>query len=430
VISWSAIWWVLITFTSIFSTLCMAISLILRNGGRSAIERRLVAKGRDVAWKKMEPRRPLIAHAAALESIIVAVAWLTLWVIDFSGLPGENFSTAGFFVGICTGTFLCWIALDLIASGIARHAGPAVVSLSFPLLRLFDCTAFCVSWMARFIDEVIRRLSGAGAEINGEQAEAEAELLRSIEQSHREGGLDEGAVALIENVVEFSSTDVGEVMTPRTDIDGLEYTDDLSEIRRLIGEVGHSRIPVYEEDLDHISGILYAKDLVRWLGEEAADFTLRPLLRRPIVVPETKQVADLLADFQRSEVHMAMVVDEYGGTAGLVTIEDVLEEIVGEIVDEHEPDDEEHPSLRPLAEGQYEVDGHFHIDDLNEALDLGLPEDEEYDTVGGWLMACIGHVPVTGESYDENGHRFTATATTATQVERISIESRVVGSGN
>jgi CBS domain containing-hemolysin-like protein len=212
-------------------------------------------------------------------------------------------------------------------------------------------------------------------------------------------------------------------MTPRTDIDGLEYTDDLSEIRRLIGEVGHSRIPVFEEDLDHIVGILYSKDLVRWLGEIDPDFTLRPLLRRPIVVPETKQVADLLADFQRSEVHMAMVVDEYGGTAGLVTIEDVLEEIVGEIVDEHEPDDEEQPGLRSVAEGVYEVDGNFHIDDLNESLEMQLPEEEEYDTVGGWLMACIGHVPETGESYIENGHRFTAAATTPTQVERIMIES-------
>ena len=429
-IAWSATWWILISLGAICSTLSMSLSLILRNGGRSAIERRLAARGRDVTWQKMEPRRAIIAHVAALVSLLIAVAWMVLWVLDFSGLPGEEFSVPGFFVGICTGTVLCWISLDLVASGIARHAGPAAISMSFPFLRLFDCFAYGVSGIIRFTDEVIRRLSGAGTEGNGEQAEAEAELLRTIEQSHREGGLDEGAVALIENVVEFSSTDVGEVMTPRTDIDGLEYTDDLSEIRRLIAEVGHSRIPVYEEDLDHIAGILYAKDLVRWLGEEAADFTLRPLLRRPIVVPETKQVADLLADFQRSEVHMAMVVDEYGGTAGLVTIEDVLEEIVGEIVDEHEPDDEEHPTLRPLAEGQYEVDGHFHIDDLNEALDLGLPEDEEYDTVGGWLMACIGHVPETGESYDENGHRFTATATTPTQVERISIVARVVEPGN
>jgi CBS domain containing-hemolysin-like protein len=423
-IAWNITWWVLITAGAVYGTLCMSLSMILRNGGRSAIERRLAERGRDTAWNEMEPRRPFIAHAAALQAWCIAIAWLVLWVVDFSGLPGSDFSIAGFFVGIGTGAFFCWLALDLVATAIARHGAPATVSACFPLVRLLSVWAIFISWLSRFVDEVVRRLSGANLESSRNVGEAEAELLRSIEQTHREGGLDEGAVALLENVVEFSSTDVGEVMTPRTDIDGLEYTDDLAEIRRMIGEVGHSRIPVYDEDLDHIAGILYAKDLVRWLGEEAQGFTLRPLLRRPIVVPESKQVADLLADFQRSEVHMAMVVDEYGGTAGLVTIEDVLEEIVGEIVDEHEPDDEEQPSLRPMADGIYEVDGNYHIDDLNEALEIGLPEDEEYDTVGGWLMACIGHVPETGESHDENGHRFTATATTPTQVERISIESR------
>ncbi len=423
-IVWNIIWWSLIIIGAIYGTVCMALSLILRNGGRSAIERRLSARGRDQAWRDMDSHRHQTAHVFALEAWIIAIAWLVLWTIDFSGLPGADFSTAGFFIGLGIGSVLCWLALDLVATAIARHAGPATVSACFPLIRFFCAVRFLVTGVSAFTDEVIKRLSGANLEAADEQAEVEAELLRSIEQSHREGGLDEGAVALLENVVEFTSTDVGEVMTPRTDIDGLEYTDDLAEIRRFIGEIGHSRIPVYEEDLDHIVGILYAKDLVRWLGEPDPSFTLRPLLRRPIVVPETKQVADLLADFQRSEVHMAMVVDEYGGTAGLVTIEDVLEEIVGEIVDEHEPDDEEQPGLRPLPDGNYEVDGNFHIDDLNEALELGLPEDEEYDTVGGWLMACIGHVPETGESHDENGHRFTAIATTPTQVERIAIVAR------
>lgn len=420
---WDIIWWSLTILLAIVGTTAMSLSMILRNGGRSAIERKLAATGRDKAWRELDSRRLLIAHAAAAKAMGVAAVWLTLWTIDFSGVPGEGFSVAGFFVGIATGTALCWLALDLVATSIAKHAGPATVSRFFWMVRVLNLNGYLLSGPVIFVDEVIKRLSGANFEIADEQAEAEAELLRSIEQTHREGGLDEVAVALLENVVEFSSTDVGEVMTPRTDIDGLEYTDDLSEIRRLIGEVGHSRIPVFEEDLDHIVGILYSKDLVRWLGEIDPDFTLRPLLRRPIVVPETKQVADLLADFQRSEVHMAMVVDEYGGTAGLVTIEDVLEEIVGEIVDEHEPDDEEQPGLRSVAEGVYEVDGNFHIDDLNESLEMQLPEEEEYDTVGGWLMACIGHVPETGESYIENGHRFTAAATTPTQVELIMIES-------
>jgi len=423
-ILWDVIWWTLTILLGVASTAQMSLSMILRNGGRTAIERRLAATGRDVKWRELDKRRLLISHAAAGKAIGTAILWLALWTIDFSGLPGPEFSVPGFFIGIVSGMVLCWIALDLIATAVSKHAAPATVSHFFWMIRLLNINTYLISGLVAFVDEVIKRLSGANLEASDEQSEAEAELLRSIEQTHREGGLDEGAVALLENVVEFSSTDVGEVMTPRTDIDGLEYTDDLAEIRRLIGEVGHSRIPVFEEDLDHIVGILYAKDLVRWLGEIDPNFTLRPLLRRPIVVPETKQVADLLADFQRSEVHMAMVVDEYGGTAGLVTIEDVLEEIVGEIVDEHEPDDEELPGLRPVANGIYEVDGNFHIDDLNESLELHLPEEEEYDTVGGWLMACIGHVPATGESYDENGHRFTATATTPTQVERIMIEAR------
>ena len=421
---WDVIWWTLTILLAVASTVQMSLSMILRNGGRTAIERRLAATGRDAKWRELDKRRLLISHVAAGKAIGTAILWLALWTIDFSGLPGPEFSVPGFFIGIVSGMVLCWIGLDLIATAVSKHAAPATVSHFFWMIRLLNLNTYLISGLVAFIDEVIKRLSGANLEASDEQSEAEAELLRSIEQTHREGGLDEGAVALLENVVEFSSTDVGEVMTPRTDIDGLEYTDDLAEIRRLIGEVGHSRIPVFEEDLDHIVGILYAKDLVRWLGEIDPNFTLRPLLRRPIVVPETKQVADLLADFQRSEVHMAMVVDEYGGTAGLVTIEDVLEEIVGEIVDEHEPDDEELPGLRPVADGVYEVDGNFHIDDLNEALELRLPEEEEYDTVGGWLMACIGHVPATGESYDENGHRFTATATTPTQVERIMIEAR------
>ncbi len=425
-IVWNIVWWSIIVLGGAYGTICMSISMILRNGGRSAIERRLSERGRDQAWRDMDAHRHQTAHVFALEAWFIAVIWLVVWTIDFSGLPGSDFSTSGFFFGLVAGTLISWLAFDPVATAIARHAGPATVSACFPLIRFFCAMRFVVSGVSSFTDEVIKRLSGANLESAGEQAEVEAELLRSIEQSHREGGLDEGAVALLENVVEFTSTDIGEVMTPRTDIDGLEYTDDLSEIRGFIGEIGHSRIPVYEEDLDHIVGILYAKDLVRWLGEKDPSFTLRPLLRRPIVVPETKQVADLLADFQRSEVHMAMVVDEYGGTAGLVTIEDVLEEIVGEIVDEHEPDDEEQPGLRPLPDGSFEVDGNFHIDDLNEALELGLPEDEEYDTVGGWLMACIGHVPETGEGHDENGHRFTAIATTPTQVERIAIVARPV----
>jgi CBS domain containing-hemolysin-like protein len=304
----------------------------------------------------------------------------------------------------------------------------ALVAGALPLLRGLSLLCSPLTRSLAFIDEVVRRLTGAN--LREREDEAEAELLRSIEDTHREGALDERAAALLENIVEFTSTDVGEVMTPRTDIEGIELSNNLPAIRSFIIESGHSRIPVYEENLDHIVGILYVKDLVPHLGEEVDNFQLRPLLRQPIVVPETKPVRELLADFQRSEVHMAMVIDEYGGTAGLVTIEDVLEEIVGEIHDEHDLDDEPEPTLVEVDEMRCEVDGRYHIDDLNEQWDLDLPEDEEFDTIGGFVLAALGRVPEVGESFESHAARFTALAATPTHVQKVGIERLQLADGN
>ena len=146
------------------------------------------------------------------------------------------------------------------------------------------------------------------------------------------------------------------------------------------------------------------------------------MLRRPIRIPETKPVGDLLRDFQQSEVHMAIVIDEYGGTAGLVTIEDVLEEIVGEIQDEHDSEDEEPLTLDEVFEGRWELDGRYHIDDLNEELELDLPEDEDYDTVAGFMLAKLGRVPEAGDSFDMHGCRFQVVSAAPTHIERVGIE--------
>tara|TARA_B100001059_G_scaffold52970_1_gene46942 strand:- start:4229 stop:5506 length:1278 start_codon:yes stop_codon:yes gene_type:complete len=414
--------WFLPLLAALFATWMAAIELSLRNGSRGSVERALDARGQRHRWDHIEARLPAVIICIALLRVAASITFLCLWTLDMSGMPGENFSSTGFFIGAGTGIGIIWILTSVLAAAISKWSAHPIVTLAMPLLKLCADLGFLPGLLARFIDEVIKRLSGANLVRNNEQSEAEVELLRSVEQSQRDGGLGETTAEMIENVVEFTSTDVGEVMTPRTDIEGIEKTDDLSEIKAFIGQEGHSRIPVYEEDLDHIAGILYVKDLVPFLGEDPATFRLQPLLRSPIVVPETKVVADLLADFQQSEVHMAIVVDEYGGTAGLVTIEDVLEEIVGEIKDEHEGDVEEEPELRSTANGSYEVDGRFHVDDLNEALELNLPEDEEYDTVGGYLMACLGRVPDQGDSWDSENVRLTALETTATQVSLIGIE--------
>ena len=253
---------------------------------------------------------------------------------------------------------------------------------------------------------------------------SEEELLAVADRALESQAIDEEEHELVESVIAFGDTLVREVMVPRPDMVTVQSDATIAEAIEVAVRSGRSRVPVEGSGTDDLVGVVHAKDLMRAQFDGRGDDLVTDLARPTHDVPETKQADDLLRQMQAESFHLAVVVDEYGGTAGLVTIEDVLEEIVGEIVDEHEPDDEEQPGLHPLPDGNYEVDGNFHIDDLNEALELGLPEDEEYDTVGGWLMACIGHVPETGESHDENGHRFTAISTTPTQVERIAIVAR------
>jgi CBS domain containing-hemolysin-like protein len=268
------------------------------------------------------------------------------------------------------------------------------------------------------IDGVIRRLAGPR-----DRDEAEAELLESIEDSQREGALDVVSAEILENVVEFTNTEVSQVMTPRPEIEGIEFTDDLSKIRGIISTAGHSRIPVYRQNLDNIVGILYLKDLIRYLGADGTEFRLQPLLRTPIVVPETKPVRTLLADFQRSEVHLAIVVDEFGATAGLVTIEDVLEQIVGDIRDEHEPMNDNEAELKMIDDRHAEVEGRFRVHELNAQMGLDLPEQGDYDTIAGLVISHLGHVPMSGEKFEIGRVRFTTLSATPTHVRRLSLEA-------
>lgn len=396
----------------------------LRNGPRSELGEYLEKTGREALAVHLERRADATGDVLSLAAHFLQVLFLAVWATAIAGwAPSGNSNWAGqlFAAGI-SAVPLLWLSNSIIAPAIAKWAGGALLQGCLWVVRFAATIAPVVSCVSAFVNEVIKRLSGAAMQPNGRTSDAEAELLRSIEAKQREGELAAGAKTLIENVFDFTTTDVGEVMTPRTDIEGIEMTDDLGVIRAFILSAGHSRIPVFEEDLDHIAGILYVKDLIPFLGEDASGFELRPLLRRPIVIPETKPVADLLADFQQAEVHMAIVVDEYGGTAGLATIEDVLEEIVGEIYDEHEgDDDEDEPVLLETGAHTWEVDGRFHIDDFNEAADSLLPEDDEYDTVGGWFTACVGHVPASGESHVVDGLEFEVLKAEPTRVIKLRV---------
>ena len=322
--------------------------------------------------------------------------------------------------GLAIAGIVNWFFSSVVAGAIAQVVPLGTVTSGWLLLRLVSVAGIFIGGPIRVVGEIVRRLSGANLSTEGSNG-VEEKLLLSIEHSQLEGGIPAEAAEMLENVVDFGTTDVGEIMTPRTDIDGIELTHDLSEIRTLVLASGRSRIPVYEENLDQIIGILYAKDLIEYLGADANGFELNKILRKPIVVPETKSVLELLADFQTSEVHMAVVIDEYGGTAGLVTIEDVLEEIVGEIRDEHDDTKPIEPVLDKIDASHIEVDGRFPLDDLNDELSVQLPEDEEYDTIAGFVLANLGHVPRVGETLETHGMSITTLEATETQIGRLSI---------
>ena len=225
---------------------------------------------------------------------------------------------------------------------------------------------------------------------------------------------------LISSILEFTDTIVREVMTPRTDmisIDGEASTDAALD---LVLAEGRSRIPVLGEGPDDIIGLLYARDLLKLMDDESAAVPCAHIMRSAYFVPETKRVSELLRDMQSNQVHLAVVVDEFGGTAGIVTIEDLLEEIVGEIVDEY---DQEEPLVTPLEGGGFLVDGRLGVDELAEILGVDLPDDE-WDTVGGLMLGLAGRVPREGEQFELDGHLLTAERVQGRRVAQIRLTER------
>src|SRR5207237_1010320 len=220
------------------------------------------------------------------------------------------------------------------------------------------------------------------------KTQIEDEIMSAVEEGAEQGVMDQQEKEMIESVIQFRDTTAGQIMTSRPEIVALDIQSTLDDVKRTVGESGHTRVPVYEEWLDHIVGILYARDLLHHLGLPAEKFEIRSAMRPAVFVPTTKPLRDLLQDFRAQKVHIAIVLDEYGGTAGLVTIEDILEELVGEIADEH--DEPATQTIHRLNEDTAEIDARMRVEDVNEALSLSLPEDESYDTIAGYVFSKLG----------------------------------------
>ncbi len=246
---------------------------------------------------------------------------------------------------------------------------------------------------------------------------SEEELLAVAELGVEEGVIEEHERALIESIIEFGDTVVREVMVPRPDMVTVGQDFRVADVMEVVLLNGYSRLPVVGDSIDDVVGITYAKDLMRAERDGEEDLPVAQLVRAARYVPETKRVPDMLREMQRDKFHMAIVVDEYGGTAGLVTLEDIIEELVGEIVDEFDVED---PLVEPLAGGGVRVDARTALDEVNELLHAELPEGD-WDTIGGLLYHHLGHVPFEGESVEVDGWLLTAQRIQGRRIGRVRI---------
>jgi len=302
----------------------------------------------------------------------------------------------------------------------AKYAGEKVIARTYRLLLFCAAVGNPALYLCGFIDGLVRRLAGvAQTTPDQQQDQKQEEFLDGLEQQRMEGVVDKEEQEMIENVLELTDSTADEIMTPRTDIVAVEISSDLQTVVGTINQAGHTRVPVYEESIDNIIGFVYAKDLLSEIGRDAGSFKLRDKLRPAFFVPETKPLRTLLHEFQNRKLHIAVVLDEYGGTAGIVTLEDILEELVGEITDEYE---EIAPkSIKKIDAETVEVDARMYVNDLNDELELNLPEDEDYDTVGGFIFSHLGYIPKAGASFDYGKLHFTVTSAEPRRVRTIRI---------
>jgi CBS domain containing-hemolysin-like protein len=340
------------------------------------------------------------------------------WLLEERTLTGASLAAAvgaGALLLLTVSAWIPWAVAEVWSAPFLFHTWPAWRVLTFLLWPL--------ALGVHLFGGVLRRLAGEHEEEADNEEEFEEEVRAIVTAATREGRLDEDARDMIESVIELADSDVSDIMTPRSAVDALEANLGWREMLKFVIHAGRTRLPVYEERLDNILGVLYVKDLMPELARPRSKRRpFRELVRPAWFVPRTRPVNEMLRDFLRTRNHLAIVVDEYEAVAGIVTIEDVLEEIVGEIVDESDKD--EPSDIVPIDAFTAEAVGRTHLADLNELFGFDFPEPEDYDTIGGFLMHRLGEIPKPGQFIDWNGLRITVLDAGRRRVERVRIERR------
>ena len=381
-----------------------------RAGGKDPLERvdRLVANA------------DRLALTCAFYRLVFNLAGLLLLVMLSSRLQQPPHAIA-YVLAFLVGVVIFSIFSLAIPDALAKYAGERVLSRTHGVLVVCSIVAAPIVYVLQLYDGFVRRLAGVPQSTPQEQhEEKQEEFLEDLEQHRMEGTVDAEEQEMIENVLDLRERMADEIMTPRTDLIAVEVSADRPTVLETIRRAGHSRLPVYEGSIDNVVGLVYAKDLLEEIGKDPADFRLRDRMREAYFVPETKSLRALLREFQQQKLHIAVVLDEYGGTAGIVTLEDILEELVGEIADEYEKTEPE--SVRKVDENTIDVDARMYVEDLNEQCSLDLPDDEDYDTLGGFVFSRLGYVPKAGESFEYKNLKFVIASAEARRVKRVRIQ--------
>ncbi len=396
----------------------LRVALLRSHAGR-VLSRAEAEKERGRLEPLLQRAERLANSAAIVESALEVVFLILLYRVLASAEPaGGGLDLLALLWTVLIAVPARLVIGEALPTAVALRGGDALLLRTLPAFYVLQLP---LEWSAHGL-EVVRRACMRVLGLHRDPAAGRQiveELRAVVADAEITGQLDETEKEIIGNVMEVRDVSVAAIMTPRTGIAGVEISEGLGAAARLTAETGHSRLPVYEGSLDTILGLVTARDVVQIAAERGLEkAVLRSILRPAYFVPETKRVSDLLSEFKREKIKVAIVLDEYGGTAGLVTLGDIVQEIVGDIRDEF--GDGERPRLRRLSDGTYEVDAATHVSEVNAEVEIEIPSGD-YETLAGYVLSELGHFPQRGEKFVRSGVEFTVSDATDRRVYKVRI---------
>jgi CBS domain containing-hemolysin-like protein len=415
--------WLTIATLGIACFAAMAVQS-LRIFSRSKLRELLRSRSQEPRYEEIvehQPRAELGAESLRVIATAAAVVAAADFVWTQSSGASLPQSLAMIVVQMLAGAIVLWLMIIWFPTAVARVWAEPFLARTWPLWKAAGKILGPSVVGAELVERALHRIAGKERSALTEE-ELEDEIREVVSEGQREGLLEEDAREMIESVITLGAVTVAEIMTPRTEVISMSAELSWDEALKSIISSGHTRIPVYGKSRDDVVGILHIKDLLPELMREhpGQRRPIAELLRPPFFVPESKAVDDLLQEFQHSRSHIAVVMDEYGSVSGLVTIEDVLEEIVGEIADEH--DDAAGDGFKALADNKYEAFARMKIYEINQRLDLSLPEQADYESIGGLVFHELGRIPHAGEEMVAHGIRIKVLEATRRRINRVMIE--------